>query len=408
MKKNQMPKLDEKRDLHPLVQRELERNGYDVQHEVKLSHGKVDFVARRGNSENGEILVVECKRDCKDLAQVCGQVRGYAMQIPSSRPMIAVPGDTLIEDAFAICAHFEVELIPIHVPHNVYALAYRASRPDVHDNRPLPLIVAERWGFPLQYHFIDGQYWYALQDWVSGLTQMQGSTLREQVRYLKEESTVRLNLTVAKYLANNGKNYDMPFANDESLYDVAQALRPLQNRKRLPEVHREILSYLAKAGVLVDVYRRNPERMLQDAINNMSSQGQPLDESSVRRELTDVIDELTGGKCGLYIAEFTNIINDGVLQKTASQQRGALELAKNKNPRDHMFLPGRWLIAIAEYMAAKELRERKPATLDGIRNILRSTAAVAGLGAQVMQAGYDTDMLTGRALPPFREPGNED
>ena len=39
------------------------------------------------------------------------------------------------------------------------------------DTRPLPLIVAERWGFPLQYYIVDGQPRYSVLDWIKGIAE---------------------------------------------------------------------------------------------------------------------------------------------------------------------------------------------------------------------------------------------
>ena len=37
------------------------------------------------------------------------------------------------------------------------------------DDTPLPLLVAKKWDFPLAFHVVEGQYYYAVQDWVRGL-----------------------------------------------------------------------------------------------------------------------------------------------------------------------------------------------------------------------------------------------
>ena len=41
---------------------------------------------------------------------------------------------------------------------------------NVIDSRPLPLIVAEKWSFPLTYVIENEIYWYSITDWVAGLT----------------------------------------------------------------------------------------------------------------------------------------------------------------------------------------------------------------------------------------------
>lgn len=44
------------------------------------------------------------------------------------------------------------------------------SNPTNMDDRPLPLIVAEKWGFPLTHEFENETYWFSIRDWVSGTT----------------------------------------------------------------------------------------------------------------------------------------------------------------------------------------------------------------------------------------------
>jgi hypothetical protein len=38
------------------------------------------------------------------------------------------------------------------------------------DDRPIPLIVAARWGFALQHYDIGETLWYSVRDWIAGLS----------------------------------------------------------------------------------------------------------------------------------------------------------------------------------------------------------------------------------------------
>ena len=40
------------------------------------------------------------------------------------------------------------------------------------DNAPLPLIVAKKWDFPLVFHIVEGVHYYAIQDWMRGLLEI--------------------------------------------------------------------------------------------------------------------------------------------------------------------------------------------------------------------------------------------
>lgn len=39
------------------------------------------------------------------------------------------------------------------------------------DQRPLPLIIAESFGFALQFHVVEGKHFFAVQDWIAGVAQ---------------------------------------------------------------------------------------------------------------------------------------------------------------------------------------------------------------------------------------------
>jgi len=83
------------------------------------------------------------------------------------------------------------------------------------DNTPLPLLGAKKWGFPLAFHIVDGQYLYAIQDWVRGLLG------EEDIRYvlskLKQHKSLKemwKSLPRLKYKATDGKIYPRDFCTD--------------------------------------------------------------------------------------------------------------------------------------------------------------------------------------------------
>lgn len=133
------------------------------------------------------------------------------------------------------------------------------------DIRPLPLIVAEKWGFELQYHpASDGKTYFAVQDWIRGLTGE--SDIRKVLTKLKKEMPI--SSRHLDYLASDGKTYQREFTNDESLYRITQYLRNTKDRPMIAEVRQ----YLAEAGSLLDDWRRNPEKMLSVAESRMLSE----------------------------------------------------------------------------------------------------------------------------------------
>ncbi|MGL4996298.1 MAG: hypothetical protein ACRC6G_09050, partial [Deefgea sp.] len=126
---------------------------------------------------------------------------------------------------------------------------------------PLPLITADKWGFKLQWHDVDGVRYYAAIDWVGGLTQAP-STARQAYRYQvgligDELSSSTLQL---KYDATNGKTYTVDYLTDKGLYRLTQSMRETKNHPAVGEIKR----YLAAAGAFADFARLNPEAAARD------------------------------------------------------------------------------------------------------------------------------------------------
>jgi hypothetical protein len=124
------------------------------------------------------------------------------------------------------------------------------------DARPLPIIVADKWGFSLQYHIVDDVYYYAGQDWIAGMTGRPDAARKTyvyQVGLIGDElssSTRQLN-----YKAANSKTYQMDYLTDKGLYRLTQSMR---DTKKHPLVN-VIKQYLSDAGAFADLARREPE-----------------------------------------------------------------------------------------------------------------------------------------------------
>ncbi|MBZ0305473.1 MAG: hypothetical protein K8I82_05335, partial [Anaerolineae bacterium] len=91
------------------------------------------------------------------------------------------------------------------------------------DDTPLPLIVAKRWGFSLAYHKTESGVFYAVQDWMRGLSGEEN--IRNLWSMFKKTAAGQqmLNSIVRlPYKATDGKTYQRDFATDKGLYLIAQ------------------------------------------------------------------------------------------------------------------------------------------------------------------------------------------
>src|SRR5688500_4988920 len=92
------------------------------------------------------------------------------------------------------------------------------------DPRPLPLIVASLWNFPLTSVEGDDTHWYAIQDWISGLATATIRKATEMWRQMKLEQ-IRIQVTQLPYKVTNGKTYQIDYTNKTGLMLILASLR---------------------------------------------------------------------------------------------------------------------------------------------------------------------------------------
>lgn len=117
------------------------------------------------------------------------------------------------------------------------------------DNRPLPEIIADLYGFPLARHEQEnGLRHYAVQDWIVGVGQVKNAR-----RYWSDLSKRHPELYAPcvqfLYTAANGRSYNMDYADAETLYRITQRMDANTGLRST------ILDYLAAAGVKLDEQR---------------------------------------------------------------------------------------------------------------------------------------------------------
>lgn len=119
------------------------------------------------------------------------------------------------------------------------------------DPRPLPLIIADKWVFPLQHYEPSAQigYRFSVQDWLRGLTQ--SSNTSRLWADLKNANEVYGSIVHLPY-STRGGTFQMDFVSDQDLYRIAQDLRQLKKRTALAKANEEIMEYLAKAGAFAE------------------------------------------------------------------------------------------------------------------------------------------------------------
>jgi hypothetical protein len=287
--------------------------------------------------------------------------------------------------------------------------------PDADDTSlPLPLIVAQKWDFPLAYVQTPEGYFYAVQDWIKGLTGEQNT--RTVQANAKKQLFIRNEQL--PYTAADGKTYQVDFTDDKGLYLIAQYLRTTKARPLLAAIKH----YLSAAGAFVDLVRREPETVVTSgaldpdeaidaAIEAYRKQGKDdrwiaarLNGKIKRAQFTAalkaaVIEVLTKP----HYAMATDAVYKGLWGRTAAYLREEMGLSAKASLRDQQPTLALTYQGLAEEVAAQTLGSENELTWEQAREIVRIVAELIGEQAKATSRFMKIDLATGKPLLTARE-----
>lgn len=288
------------------------------------------------------------------------------------------------------------------------------SIPNLHstnDDRPLPLIVAEKWSFPLAWSETEAGYLYAIQDWVRGLTG-EKDTRKILNNMQKQMSILKGHLP---YVASDGKTYQREFTNDKGLYLIAQYLRSTQKRPVLDEIKK----FLAASGAFVDLVRREPETVITSgamdlddvfdaAIHAYRAQGKDerwiharLEGKIKREKFTAALQAAVAEVLNrFHYARATDEIYKGLWGRTAAALKNEFNIAPKASLRDQQPILALTYQGLTEEVCAQKLGERTELAWDEAEEIVRVVAHLIGKQAQETSRFLNTDLATGKPLLP--------
>lgn len=286
------------------------------------------------------------------------------------------------------------------------------------DNKkdPLPIQVSQRWNFPLAHIKVDNTLFYAIQDWIRGLTGTDNParTWSDAKRGIKQ-SQLYDSIVELPYVAKDGKTYQVEHTDDKGLYIIAQGLRVTKSRSALAAIKR----FLAQAGAFVDQVRMNPQTVITSgaidpdqaidaALEAYRAQGkddrwiQARIEGKIKRKqftmaLTAAVAEILTPK---HYAIATDDIYLGLYNRTSAYLKGELNLSKKAKLRDHQPYMAVHYQGIAEEASALKLGDRQELDWDEARSIIQMVAKFVGKQVQEMGQLLNMDIATGKPLLP--------
>jgi len=270
------------------------------------------------------------------------------------------------------------------------------------DARPLPEIIAAQFHFPLQSHDTDTGVMYAVQDWMRGL--MQKDDVSSDWKHLKKRAGQTLkSVQPLKYKATDGKTYKRDFTDAEGLYAIAQYMSAKTGLRD------KVLAYLAKSGVKLDEYRRDPALMMAEGASRLERKAQRLgwsgEQLMARREgadarvlMTDAIkDAVSTVLTGKEYAHITDTEYRELYGRSTRELREALGLPDRANLRDHQPV-----IALTYQRAAEQIiAERVRGQLGmGFTECLELVGRVCRMiGRQIKESGAELGIDIPTGLP---------
>lgn len=266
------------------------------------------------------------------------------------------------------------------------------------DKRPLPLIIADKWGFPLQYYEKDSEYYFAVQDWFRGLLQRQNVSSYINGFKNANPETYRTSIGL-EYLASDSKTYIRDFCTDVTLYLIAQSLNA---RNPLGKV---IADYMANASSKFDRYRRDESLAIQDAVKSFESEGKSQSWIEARAQgiitrkqfIEALKNAVLNADASLY-AQSTEKIYKALWDRTTAQLRSDLEISKHENPRNHFGEYALVYTRLAEMYAITRLGDAEIVSVDVAMSIVYESAKLIKPQALATAQALGVDLVTGKPL----------
>jgi len=281
----------------------------------------------------------------------------------------------------------------------------------VGDDRPLPLFIAEQFGFALQTREVEGKHYFAVQDWIAGVSQSpQPRVLQAQIK----RRALELFHAVKQlpYTAENGKTYQMNYADSVTLYEITMRMGTETG------IRNRVLRYLANSGEAIDQIRRNPAVALEIGIRLTSPQTaverakqawlregktetwikQRLDGMVTRRSLTDTLKQVVEGISGKEYGVATGAIYQKLYELTATEIRTAMGLPASANIRDHITELGLKYLGAAELVVEERLSTADHVMWEEALQIIRECAGIVGRGVRELETYLGRSVATGKPL----------
>ncbi len=289
------------------------------------------------------------------------------------------------------------------------------------DPRPLPEIIADGkpdpagWPpFPLAFHDVEGKRYYAVQDWILGVAQVENPRMYwADIKRRLKKAGVELLVSCQQlaYKVSNGRRYKMDHADAETLYRITQRMDAETGLRD------KILTFLAKAGVTLDDIRIDPDKVFEDAdpdqvldaaIRAYKKQGKSehwiaarLQGKIQRERFTAAFQRsLKTPPSSWQFGTITNTMRLGLWDRSTAKLKKEVGLKENDSLRDNLSSIALHYEMIAEEVSERELAQNEQLTFEQAREIVYTNSQFIGQQAQKTGKRLGIDVATDKPLLP--------
>lgn len=265
-----------------------------------------------------------------------------------------------------------------------------------HDPRALPIIIADKWDFPLQCHDVDGVDYYAVQDWLRGISQL--SDVRGLTAQMKRRNPETF--TACKpleYKSSDGKKYKRDYAPVGNLYSMVQHMGVNTG------VSKTVLAYLVKSGVKMDEYRLDPEAAVSDALDSGAWAGRDAGWKEARawniiarKDFTKAISEIVSNLSPDFYMQTTEQMYKILWERATAQLRGDMGLVNGQNTRDGFSTYALIYTRLAEMVATDRLRDHDTVPMSLATEIIYDVCKLIKGQVDATAKALGIDLITGR------------
>ena len=270
------------------------------------------------------------------------------------------------------------------------------------DKQPLPVDIARKYGFDLQRYETEQGNYYAVQDWIAGVAQSDNPRVYWSAMKRRAKADEKQMFTACKqlpYRATDGKDYQMDFASEATLYYITQRMQSAPYVNQVLILFSQYLAQVSKHRVNPGEAAAHYDALERRRLASLGKDAKYIEDrrkSAVGRNLfTEAAKQFIFNMPGFGYAKLTDEEYQGLLGRTARQLKEATGL---KNARDGMTSEAIGLLMAIESTAAQYFSNQQSVAFEDACQFMREMGEEFRPLVDSIQRRIGIDIGTGKPV----------